>query len=76
MEFLPLINFYFVVALVVMNINAFLAGYHGVRITMDDVIQSVVWPISIAALLGTLVRIGVESYKEESRKVTKKKETK
>lgn len=75
MEILAIINFYFSVALFVLVLNAVIGGYQGKQITIDDVIQSAFWPVSLAQLLGTLIRIGVESYKEEMAK-PKKKETK
>jgi hypothetical protein len=76
MEFLPLINFYFTVAFFVLIVNAVLAGFNGARVTVDDIVQSSLWPISLASLLGTLVRIGYESYKQEAQKAPKKKDTK
>lgn len=76
MEFLPLLNFYFTVAFFVMIVNAVIAGYKGMSTTWDDVIQSALWPISLAALLGTLIRIGVQSYEEAAKKPQKKKDPK
>ncbi len=79
MEFLAIINFYFSVALFVLVLNALIGGYQGKQVGVDDVIQSAFWPVSLAQLLGTLIRIGVESYKEELSKPKvpqKKKETK
>jgi hypothetical protein len=77
MEILAIINFYFSVALFVLVLNAVIGGYQGKQINIDDVIQSAFWPVSLAQLLGTLIRIGVESYKEEMAKPKpKKKETK
>ncbi len=79
MEFVAIINFYFSVALFVLVLNALIGGYQGKQVGVDDVIQSAFWPVSLAQLLGTLIRIGVESYKEELSKPKvpqKKKETK
>lgn len=79
MEFIAIINFYFSVALFTLLVNALIAGYKGQTITLDDVIQSSIWPVSIASLIGMLVRVGVESYKEEAAKAKKapvKKENK
>lgn len=80
MEILSMVTFYFIVAFCVLIVNAILAGYFGKQPTMDDVVQSLFWPISLATLLGLLVKVGVESYKEEQQKPKaqppKKKETK
>jgi hypothetical protein len=79
MEILSIITFYFVVAFCVLIINAVLAGYQGMQPTLNDVMQSVFWPVSIATLLGLLIKVGVESYKEELQKPKtqqKKKEVK
>ena len=78
MEILTIINVYFSIAFFVLVLNALLGGYQGKEVGIDDVIQSAFWPVSLAQLLGTLIRIGVESYKEELAKprAPKKKETK
>ena len=80
MEILTIINVYFSVAFFVLVLNALIGGYQGKEIGIDDVIQSAFWPVSLAQLLGTLIRIGVESYKEELAKPkankAPKKETK
>ena len=78
MEILALINFYFSVALFVLIVNAIIGGYQGKQIGVDDVIQSAFWPVSLSTLIGMVVRIGVESYKEAAKpnKVQEKKETK
>lgn len=78
MEFLALINFYFTVAFIVLVANAVTAGFQGKEININDVIQSAFWPVSVSQMIGTLIRIAYDSYKDEiaKPKVTKKKETK
>ncbi len=75
MELLTITSIYFSVAVFTLMLNAMIAGYNGTQINKDDVIQSIIWPISLATLFGLLARIGIESYREEVNK-PKKKETK
>jgi hypothetical protein len=80
MEILSMVTFYFIVAFCVLIVNAMIAGYHGGSAGIDDAVQSFFWPVSIASLLGLLLKIGVDAYKEQQEKPTatakQKKETK
>lgn len=51
---------YFVTALFVLLLSSFAAGYHGVDINKKDAFDSVLWPLILFAIIGTLVRIIVE----------------
>lgn len=68
MDILSIITIYFSVALGVLIINAVLAGYYGTQTSFSDVTQSAFWPVSLATLLGLLIKVGVEAYKEEQQK--------
>lgn len=68
MDILSVITIYFSIALGVLIINAVLAGYYGNQTTLNDVVQSIFWPVSLATLLGLLVKVAVEAYKEELQK--------
>jgi ABC-type thiamin/hydroxymethylpyrimidine transport system permease subunit len=79
MEILSFVIFYFCVAFGVLIVNAILAGYYGTQTSFNDIIASLFWPVSVASLIGLLIKIGVEAYKEEQQKpkvTPKKKETK
>ena len=78
MEIINFIMFYAWVALGVLLINSFIAGFTGAEITRNDVSQSLTWPVSIAMLLGLTIRVGINAYKEAQQKPTpqKKKENK
>ena len=64
MEIINFIMFYAWVALGVLLINSFIAGFTGAEITRNDVSQSLTWPVSIAMLLGLTIRVGINAYKE------------
>jgi hypothetical protein len=57
MEYLPTLGIYFYTALFVWLVNAAVAGYNGVATNKDDFWQSVLWPISIATLIGMLIKL-------------------
>jgi hypothetical protein len=51
------IGFYVYMAFFVWLINAFVAGYNGTNSNKDDFIQSILWPISIATLIGMVIKL-------------------
>lgn len=57
MEFLPTVGVYVYIALFVWLVNAAVAGFNGVGTNKDDFWQSVLWPISIATLIGMLIKL-------------------
>lgn len=68
----PLVGVYAYGILFVWLINAVLAGYNGITPNKDDFWQSVLWPISIAVLLGIIIRLIVEKMKERKKKPKQK----
>ena len=38
-------------------INAFLAGYTDIPLSKQDLIEAVMWPLTIVMLIGTIARI-------------------
>jgi len=46
-------------------VNAFIAGYNGNNITLNDFSDAVIWPISLTVLIGLLIRLVVEKNKKQ-----------
>lgn len=66
----PYVGAYVYIAVFVWMLNSVLAGYHGTMTNKEDFFQSVLWPISISALIGSLIRLIVDTYR--NRKTTTK----
>lgn len=68
---------YVLIAAAMMSINAAVAGFKGGQWNMDDVIDSILWPLSIAMLVGLIARISFDKYNERlANKPTNAKGTK
>jgi hypothetical protein len=65
-DYFHYVGFYVYAALFVWLLNSFVAGFNGVGTNKDDFIQSILWPISIATLLGMLVKIIIIKIKERN----------
>lgn len=55
--YLPYLGIYVYMAMFVWLVNAFVAGYNGTAPNREDFFQSVLWPISIATLVGIIIKI-------------------
>lgn len=60
---MPYVGTYVYIGFAVWLINSVTAGYNGTTPNKDDFFQSVLWPISIATLVGLVIRIAVEKIK-------------
>jgi membrane protein implicated in regulation of membrane protease activity len=67
---LPYVSIYLAIAFIFWMINAVIAGFNGNTWTAQDFKESLVWPASLAVLLGLIIRVLVE------RSVARKKQTK
>jgi len=56
---------YFAIALFMLLASSFAAGYHGIDIAKKDAFDSIIWPVTIVAIIGTLVRIIIEKTKNK-----------
>jgi NADH:ubiquinone oxidoreductase subunit 6 (subunit J) len=67
---------YLFVGAIFLLISAVVAGYNGIDMNKKDFTDSVIWPVSIAVLIGTIVRVVIEIAKikntERKSKPTKK----
>lgn len=63
MDFALLYIGYFVVVGVFLAVNAVICGYKGVDFNLSDVLGSLIWPLTVLQLIGTLIRI----YKEKEQ---------
>lgn len=63
MEFLSAyaiyVYYYIVISFMFLIINAVLAGFSGNTLLKEDYKDSVLWPISLAIILGVFMRIGL-----------------
>lgn len=56
-DFLVYLCYYIFVGIIFALVSAFFAGFNGNVMTKDDYISSIFWPISIATLLGLLIKL-------------------
>lgn len=57
---------YFAGGLVFCAVSAFVSGYAGGMLKKADYYDSILWPFSTAALLGSIVRVCVERVKDRA----------
>jgi len=67
MEYLIYLIYYGGISIVILLISAFVAGYYGDEIGLKDAQGAILWPITIFTLLGTLIRVLIETKKEKSK---------
>ena len=63
--FLTGLYYYSIVAFIFWLILSMIAGYSGKTSNLTDAKDSLIWPISVAILIGLFIRIAVENYKKE-----------
>lgn len=59
MSILEWAGYYAVGVMILWLINAFAAGYSGGEASKSDFMDSLLWPVSLAATIGMLVRVAV-----------------
>jgi hypothetical protein len=57
------IIFYFIVGFVFLIGNTIVGGYFGKNYTLEDIKDSILWPLSFSILLGLVIRILIDKYK-------------
>ena len=63
--YLTYLLIYFAIALTFFLINSVIAGYNGLSWTTTDVKDSILWPASIAVLIGLLIRLITQKQSKE-----------
>ena len=64
--FNTIVAWYLIGGLVFCTVSAFVAGYAGGMLKKADYYDSILWPFSTSALLGSIVRICVERVKDRA----------
>lgn len=54
MEYLIYLSYYGIVCLIALAINSFMSGFTDTEITFKSSLSSVIWPILLLEVLGTL----------------------
>jgi len=75
-DIIPYVVGYFSISLVFLIFNAVVAGYNGNTYSFQDTKDSILWPLSLAVLVGLLIRIAMENYKEKRSTKPKQKHKK
>lgn len=73
---ITLAKFYLLIVFVFWMLSAFACGFAVKRPKAEDFYDSILWPISIATLLGNVTRVVVEKIKQKPKKETNNDSTK
>ena len=60
------IELYIIGIVIFLVCTAVVAGYTGEKMKLEDMLSGILWPLSIFELIGTLVRVIKENYKNRS----------
>lgn len=71
--FLPYIQYYLAFAVIFWLTTAIVSGFYGSEPGKSEFFASLLWPISMGTVIGTLARVIVEIIKERATKPKKKK---
>lgn len=67
MNYIDYTMYYILGIFITLGINAFVAGYNGTTWNMNDVKDSILWPVSLLVMIGTLIRIIIETTKNKTK---------
>lgn len=75
LPFVIFIEYYMTGIITFWIVQALIAGYNGIEIGKQEFYASVLWPISTATLMGLIIRVATEKFKESNkqRKIRKEK---
>lgn len=73
-QFLHYVVGYIIISLVFLLFNSIIAGYNGNSYSFQDTIDSILWPLSLSVLIGLVIRITIEKYKEKRAQKVKVKQ--
>ena len=57
-------SWYIYSGIVVLFVNAFVAGYTGQEINKSDVISAVFWPVSVISLFGAVSKVLLNQWRD------------
>lgn len=61
MEILITLSAYYAIGFILFMItNAFIAGYNSTSLSRDDLLESLLWPLSGVMLMGTITQIVIK----------------
>lgn len=57
---LPFLMWYIIIGGFVLGINAVIAGYYGLQTDLQNIKSSIIWPISLLELIGSLIALLIQ----------------